>query len=83
MTKVVFRKFKDGQVIALFPQEPWDYKGNIVSYMHIGQHGGASRSIVQDTKLATKEEYAPLLKELKKIGYNDLKVMKKINRRVP
>lgn len=42
MTKVIFRKFRDGSVIALFPNIPWDNNGNIASYMHVGQHGGAS-----------------------------------------
>ena len=75
--KVVFRKFKDGQVIALFPELPWDEMGNIVSYMHIGQHGAASRAIVLDTKLAKPKEYAGLLEELRSIGYK-LDIRKKL-----
>lgn len=81
MTKVIFRKFRDGSVIALFPNIPWDNNGNIASYMHVGQHGGASPLIVADTKLAEKDEYAPLLRELKSLGYSNLKICKKILRR--
>lgn len=81
MTKVIFRKFRDGSVIALFPNIPWDNNGNIASYMHVGQHGGASHLIVADTKLAEKDEYAPLLRELKSLGYSNLKICKKILRR--
>lgn len=74
--KVVFRKFKNGEIIALFPGEEWS-RGMITSYQHIGQHGGADPLIVYDTKLATPEEYAPLLAELVAIGYDNLRVCKK------
>lgn len=74
--KVVFRKFKNGEIIALFPQMLCS-RGTIISYMHIGQHGGADPLIVYDTKLATPEEYAPLLAELVAIGYDNLRVCKK------
>lgn len=40
--KVVFRRFKEGGVIALFPYIPWNESENtITSYMHAGQHGAA------------------------------------------
>ena len=78
--KVVFRKFSDGEVIALFPELAWDEHGNVTSYMHVGQHGAASRDIVQCTKPATPEEYSSLLEELKEIGYKDLKVSLKMRR---
>ena len=77
-TKVIFRIFRDGEVIALFP-EIEENAGCILSYMHIGQHGAASRDIVTDTKLATVEQYAPLYKELQSIGYH-LQIRKRINR---
>lgn len=76
--KVVFRKFNDGQVIALFPELPCDDRGNITSYMHIGQHAPASRFIVHDTKPANPEEYADLHAELLRIGY-DIEIRKKLN----
>ncbi len=78
MTKVVFRVFEGGDVIALFAQEPATADGwECMSYMHVGQHGAASTQIISDTKAATKEEYAPLLSELQRIGYTDLKVCKR------
>lgn len=76
--KVVFRKFKDGQVIALFPELPCDNRGNIISYMHIGQHAAASRLFVYKTKPAKPEEYAELYAELRSIGY-DLVIRRKLN----
>lgn len=78
-TKVVFRKFKDGQVVALFPKLIWNNAGDIASYMHVGQHAGANRCIVNDTKPATRQEYEELYKELKSIGY-DLEIGKRLTR---
>lgn len=77
-TKVIFRKFKNGEIIALFP-ELKEGRGLILSYMHIGQHGDASPEIVTDTKPATPEEFAPLYNELTGIGYR-LEVRKRLTR---
>lgn len=74
-TKVVFRKFKDGEIIALFPEIVSGYY--IMSYMHIGQHGEASPLLVSDTKPATKAEYLPLFRELSGLGYN-LRIMRRM-----
>ena len=79
-TIVVFRKFPDGDVIALFPEIEWNHRGDFSSYLHIGQHGGASPALVQSTKPATPTEYADLLAELETIGYTDLVIRKRINR---
>ncbi|MDC1446566.1 hypothetical protein N8344_01180 [bacterium] len=67
--KVVFRKFDNGDVIALFPEEEQG-RGLITSYMEIGQHGDASKSLITDLEPASKEEYAELAAELKRIGYD-------------
>lgn len=62
---VVFLKFPDGEVIAMFCNSARDCNpGSVISYMHIGQHGEASRHLGRRLKLATPEEYAPLLREL-------------------
>ena len=76
ITKVIFRKFSDGEIIALFPGIP-EHHYMIMSYMHIGQHGAASKGLVQTTKLATPDEFEELYYELLSIGYN-LKIVKKI-----
>lgn len=80
--KVIFRK-KGNDVIAFLPEIEVN-RGNIMSYMHIGQHGEASYEFYTETKKATEEEYKPLLEELKqryddcilevrqKLYYNDL-----------
>jgi hypothetical protein len=50
-----------------------------MSYQHIGQHGEADyHYVVEQTKPAKPDEYMPLYKELKEIGY-DLQVRQKIN----
>ena len=79
ITRVVFRKWKDGEVIALFPDIPSDAANwyTCMSYMHIGQHGAACPAITYDTKKATPEDYNDLKQELEAIGYN-LKVLQRI-----
>ncbi len=69
-TKVIFRKFNSGEVIALFPQmagtmDAW----TCLSYMAVGQHSSAAVSIVNNTKRASREEYAELAAELSRLGY--------------
>lgn len=78
-TKVIFRKFKrEGDIIALFPELPGDRNPETCnSYMHIGQHGSASVALVADTRLAKPDEYADLLAELQRIGYADLRIVKR------
>lgn len=76
--KVIFRVYKDGQVIALFPELTNRRNYCVESYMHIGQHGAADYDgVIQSTKLANKSEYTPLMRELRAIGYDNLKVRKK------
>lgn len=78
--KVIFRKFKTGEVIALFPEIPGDSDPmNCLSYMHVGQHGAASEFITDRTYPAREEEFLPLKKELESIGYS-LEVRKKFSR---
>ena len=78
---VVFRKEKfNGEIVAVFPHE--DYNRFLVScYAHIGQHSGCSLDYVRKgTSPATPEEYAPLLRELKSIGYDPI-IRKKCTRK--
>ena len=78
MTKVIFRKFKEGDIIALFPELPGTNDPyTCESYMHVGQHSSASIDIVSITKPAKPDEYADLLAELKRIGYDDLRIAKR------
>lgn len=65
-----FRVFEDGDVIALWG-EP-DARGLIESYQHVGQHSEASFSLVSELREATAEESAPLLAELRRVGYTIL-----------
>ena len=77
MDKTIYRKFKGGEVIALFPQiTAGKFGWHCESYMHTGQHGAASPDIVQCTKPATPVEYQQLHKELEQIGYNPVPALK-------
>lgn len=82
MTKVVFRKWKNDDIIALFPNAPWSRSGcAITSYMHVGQHGAADYAgVIADTSPAQENEYKDLLNELKAIGYTDLRVVQRYRR---
>jgi len=80
-TVVIFRKFKDGAVIALFPEIQADRCcSSCQSYLHVGQHGAANYDLVNKSKLASPKEYEDLKKELESIGY-DLTIRKRINKR--
>ncbi len=77
-TKVIFRKYKDGDVIAIFPEELGASSAfTCSSYQSTGQHGAADPMLViETTKPASTEESQPLQKELESIGY-ELKVIKR------
>ena len=69
ITKVIFRQFPDGDTIALFPDDLWT-RGFIGSYMHTGQHGGASPELITELQPAAPEAITELTKELEGLGYN-------------
>lgn len=80
ITKVIFRKFRNGDVIALFPGIAGDFDPmNCNSYMHVGQHGTATTRLVSSTKPAKPSEYRELAQELRRIGYR-LKIVKRFTR---
>jgi len=82
ITEVVFRKFKDGDIIALFPYDVDYPNGDISSYMHIGQHGAANYNyVMKDTVAAIKAEYDDLKEELENRGYNLKVIKRKSNKR--
>ena len=70
-TKVIFRKYKDGDILALFPELQADSLGNCGSYQHVGQHGAANYNhCMRSTRRATVPQYQDLKNELESIGYN-------------
>ena len=70
-TKVIFRKFFDEEVIAIFPEEPYDdiHSDLCMSYMQVGQHGACSKAIIYELRQPITSEYIDLYKELESIGY--------------
>ena len=70
-TKVVFRRYPEGDIIALFPDEPGTRDpATCMSYQTLGQHGAADYAgVIMETKPATAAEHAALTRELLAIGY--------------
>lgn len=83
-TPVLFRKEKDGDTTAVFPCEPHDYYGKLMTcYAHIGQHSGCSFEWYRSTKPALPEEYADLKAELEGAPYGyKLKVYQRLDWRL-
>ena len=79
-TEMIFRKEKNGDILAVFPYEPYNDIHNVVGcYAHLGQHGGCHFDyVLKETKPAKPEEYAALYKELESLGYN-IKVVRRRN----
>lgn len=81
-TPVIFKleknSFSPDSVVAFFPAEaatlnPYE----CTCYAHIGQHGAACVSYAAALRPATPEQYAPLMRELERRGYADLKPVRK------
>jgi len=83
-TSVIFRTWPTGPrsaVIALFPCEAASVGQAWLcsSYEHIGQHGAADpHRVVAGTRPATRAEWQPLARELRRLGYR-----LRITRRIP
>ena len=63
--RTIFRKFPEGDVIALFPGTSWDCYSNTdcMSYMHTGQHGPASVQLIKELERPDDSEIEELKKE--------------------
>lgn len=80
-TQVMFRKFENGEIIALFPSMIVNSYNECGSYMHFGQHSPADYdAVIEMTTQATKEEYTPLYKELLSVGYDNLIILEEDER---
>ncbi len=83
MTPVIFKMERnhgaDATPVAFFPAEPWsaNVHNECACYAHLGQHGAAAIDYAASLPPATPEQYAPLLAELRAIGYDDLKIIRK------
>ena len=81
----------DGGVFAYFPTLFWneDRPGcntrYHVGYAHLGQHTAIQNWYARNFRPATRDEYTPLLRELRNlVGYRNLKVVSiKPNPRIP
>jgi len=82
ITKVIFRRWANGDVIALFPEiaATVGNPSHCLSYSRVGEHGAADLlGLTYKLKLATPAEYADTLVALTRRGYR-LKVIKRVTR---
>ena len=79
-TRVIYRKYAEGDIVAVFPDEPGTHNpSTCMTYQHIGQHGSAGAALVMaHTSPARPGEYAELKRELVSIGYADLHTVKRM-----
>lgn len=76
-TKVIFRKFPDGGIIALFPELPGtNNAGTCLNYMHEGQHG-SGEATCNSTIPVRPKEYEDLYNELVNVVGYELIVVKR------
>lgn len=85
ITKVIFKmaRYDDGkrEPIAFLPGAPAN-PGNIMSYVHTGQHGEASYDFyIKQCSPCAKKDYAVLKKEMEKFFGYRFKVVHRISRK--
>ena len=85
VTKVIFKMAydkdcKEWYIVAFLPEATVN-RGNVMSYMHIGQHGEASYDYYLSCRPATRKEYLPLKREMEKLFGYRFKVVKRITRK--
>ena len=85
ITKVIFKmaRYDDGkrEPIAFLPGAPAN-PGNIMSYVHTGQHGEASYDFyIKQCSPCAKKDYAVLKKEMEKFFGYRFKIVHRISRK--
>lgn len=78
-TKMIFRVFNahPRDVIAFIPDASAN-RGYVGSYMHVGQHSEADyHGLLSRTRPATKQDRAPLVRELRGI-YGPIRIIRKL-----
>ncbi|MBC9705993.1 MAG: hypothetical protein H9W81_13675 [Enterococcus sp.] len=68
-TKMAFRKFDNGEIIALFVEDVDTRFGSCESYMFEGEHSPADLNLIDELEPATEEEYRALKLTLEARGY--------------
>lgn len=85
VTKVIFKKAydrgsKEWYVVAFFPGVTAN-RGNVMSYVHDGQHGEASYDFYVACRPAVRKEYLPLKRELEKFYGYRFKVVRRMTQK--
>jgi len=80
-TPVVIRTWRgqecDGELLALFPTQPADPQGRCMSYDKHGHSAADYFHCVSKSRPATPEEQTTMLGMLDRVGYENLRVIKR------
>ncbi len=70
---------RDNDLFALFPEEPANWSGTLCAcYCLVGQHTGAAYHFcIENSKPAIGPDAERILEALKRIGYDNFKVIKR------
>jgi len=82
-TEIMFRvdttKDFKGTIFAVLPHEVSNFKGDVTTYQHVGQHSSGDYNVcLEQSRPANELESADLKAEMESLGYN-IKVVKKRN----
>lgn len=75
MTPVIFKKFPEGDVIAIFPED-WQGIGTRQSYQAKGQHAPCSVALITELPDAMPDDYTELQNEMESHGAYELYILK-------
>lgn len=75
--KVIYKKFKDGEIIAIFPDLPGKVgdKNTCESYMLVGEHSYCEKKLIKTLKNATQQDYRKINSLLQNRYNNKLDVI--------
>lgn len=69
-TKVLFRKTRTGEILAVFPETPATRDPNQCVMARVGEHAACSIAFARIARPAKPKEAEPLKRELAALGYS-------------
>lgn len=78
--RVIFRKYREGDIVAVFCDSPGtNNPATVMTYQTIGQHGSAGAALIMaHTVPASPDEYRELAGELSRVGYGGFDIRRRM-----